>query len=290
MIQHLTHNKIDFKLWDAHLAHCINTNVYAQHWYLNTVCPKWEALIVGNYDVMVPLPVKTFLGVSYLVQPLWVQQLGVFYKAKISEALFHEIIQFIKKKYWRVNFSFNASNLEFLQTHVGNNYVLKLQKPFSEIKKAYKNKDISTARNKSGLEIKTTDIITAIQLFEQSKIGKTLQPFNNKAYKILLNLVMEANKHGKSHVLACFKNNVAISAVVILEFNSSFTLLFTGTGNEGRKERALLKLLDWFIGNNCEMHTYFDFEGSNNNSIAKFYASWGAQLEQYPTLIYKKLI
>jgi len=78
MIRHLRHSEIDKEKWDAALSKCHQPLLFAQSWYLDLVSPKWGALIRGDYEEMMPLPVKSKFGFKYLVQPNFTAQLGVF--------------------------------------------------------------------------------------------------------------------------------------------------------------------------------------------------------------------
>jgi hypothetical protein len=83
VIQYLTHNQIDKKKWDATIAEC--GNIYAFSWYLDIVHPHWEALVEGDYQVVMPITGGKKFGINYLFQPYFVQQLGVFSKQPLTQ-------------------------------------------------------------------------------------------------------------------------------------------------------------------------------------------------------------
>jgi hypothetical protein len=86
-IKHLAHIEIDRQKWDACILNACNSLVYAESWYLDIVSPNWEALILGDYEYVMPLPVKKKFGVSFLVQPPLTQQFGIFSSNKIDEEI-----------------------------------------------------------------------------------------------------------------------------------------------------------------------------------------------------------
>ena len=50
-------------------------------WYLDIVHENWDALMEDDYERVMPMPVITKnWRISYIFQPFFVQQLGVFSK------------------------------------------------------------------------------------------------------------------------------------------------------------------------------------------------------------------
>jgi hypothetical protein len=71
----LLHKEID-KNSGICIHHSINRILYAFSWWLDAVCPGWEALIEDDYRAVMPLTGNIKLGIHYLYQP-FTQQLGV---------------------------------------------------------------------------------------------------------------------------------------------------------------------------------------------------------------------
>ena len=86
MIKHLRHNEVDKKKWDDCIDNAFNGIIYAYSWYLDIVCPTWDALIEDDYEKVMPLTHNNKLGISYLYPPLFTQQLGVFSKISLSSS------------------------------------------------------------------------------------------------------------------------------------------------------------------------------------------------------------
>ena len=87
-ILHLRHKQIDRIKWDATIAQSLCDLPYAYSWYLDVVCPMWEALATEDYAFVMPLPLKKKWGISYLIHPIWVQQLGVFSAQEVTSEIF----------------------------------------------------------------------------------------------------------------------------------------------------------------------------------------------------------
>ena len=78
LLTHLSRHEIDDQRWNEAIQTSLNARPYALTWYLDAVTPQWEALVYGDYEAVMPLPVKKRFGIRYYVQPRWTQQLGIF--------------------------------------------------------------------------------------------------------------------------------------------------------------------------------------------------------------------
>ena len=106
-ILHLRHNEIDRTRWDATIAQSLCDLPYAYSWYLDVVCPMWEALATEDYAYVMPLPLKKKWGISYLIHPIWVQQLGVFSAQEVTS----EIFESFRRRIPYLMYDFNVNYL-----------------------------------------------------------------------------------------------------------------------------------------------------------------------------------
>ena len=58
MIRLLSHSEIDFVKYDECIENSMQGKVYAMSWYLDAVFPNWSVYVVGDYDVVMPVPLK----------------------------------------------------------------------------------------------------------------------------------------------------------------------------------------------------------------------------------------
>src|ERR1017187_4211267 len=110
MIKYLKHSEINKAKWDACIAQSFNRNIYANSWYLDVVCPAWEALIDGDYQAVMPLTCNKKYGINYLYQPYFTQQLGVFGIEKLSNENMNELLNAIPSKYRFIEINLNINN------------------------------------------------------------------------------------------------------------------------------------------------------------------------------------
>jgi hypothetical protein len=113
MIRYLAHEEIDVAKWDAAIEASANGMVYAKSWYLDIVSPGWQALVQDDYKTVFPLTSRKKYGVSYLHQPFFTQQLGVFSKEEISTNKVDEFLHAIPSRFRLVEIQLNHANRIF---------------------------------------------------------------------------------------------------------------------------------------------------------------------------------
>ena len=97
------HNNIDKQKWDACITNANNGVVYAYSFYLDAMAKNWEALVLNDYEMVMPLTYNKKYGIYYLYQPPFCAQLGVFGN-ELTKEIVEKFIATIplKYKYWDV--------------------------------------------------------------------------------------------------------------------------------------------------------------------------------------------
>ena len=110
-IQYLIHHKIDKQKWD----NCINTAdnglIYAYSFYLDAMSKHWDALVLNDYEAVMPVTWNKKYGISYLYQPFLAAQLGVFGK-NITEELLSSFINSIPSSFKYIDICLNCKNIQ----------------------------------------------------------------------------------------------------------------------------------------------------------------------------------
>src|ERR1039458_6261489 len=99
MIRYIHHSQINKKDWDSCIGNSANTTIYAYSWYLDAVCPAWEALVEGEYETVMPLTPNKKYSIHYLFQPFFTQQLGVFSNYLRTESKINQFLSAIPEKF-----------------------------------------------------------------------------------------------------------------------------------------------------------------------------------------------
>lgn len=286
MIKYLKHNEIDKNKWDECIKKSINGTICAYSWYLDIICERWEALIDGDYESVFPLIAGKKYGISYLYQPFFTQQLGIFSLNSISEDIVKQFVFSIPPKYKLIEISLNTSN-----TISHTNYTIKknmtveldLSKSYEQIKKNYSRSAVRNIEKaiKHNVRInKNTPPEEIIGLFRNNK-GKSLR-YKNKHYMILKNIIYQCIHKGKGQSWAVFtKENALCAGGFFIESNNKVIFLFLATNESAKSLGATSYLFDRIIEENSRRNSIFDFAGSNIPGIAFFLKSFGSKERTY---------
>ncbi len=284
MIRFVNNENIDRNLWDKTIMQSSMPMIYAMSWYLDIVAPEWHGFIQDDYKTVMPIVSSRKFGLTYLYQPPFCQQHGVFGN-NVSADLVKEFIIAIKSKFRFAEIMLNEINELQVDGVIQNvNITLALSKNIEEIRKAYND---NTKRNikkaeQSGLTVhKGFAIENLISLFKANK-GKTLEK-SDKWYKILKTLAYQLHYKGYANTYNVInQKNEIIAGILLIEFNKRAILLFSGAGNEARETGAMHFLIDSILSGISNTNDIFDFEGSNNSNLAKFYMGFGGKISTYP--------
>ncbi len=290
-IRYIEHKKIDFEAWDSCINRAVNGNMYAWSWYLDMMSSGWDALVEGDYETVFPLPFRKKAGIYYLYQPFFSQQLGLFSVNPITPEKVDLFLKAIPAKFLFAEFNLNSYNKPGPGPWLVNqnvNHELDLIEPYDELKAKYKE---NTRRNirkadKKGVTVNTNvrpeDIIN---LFRNNR-GKEFSHLKEHDYRRLQRLSYQRVGQNKAICYGAYTANNTLCAGAILFFSHRKAIfLFSGTDEVARTNGAMAFLIDRFIQDSAGNHLTFDFEGSNDPNLARFYAGFGAKALTYPSLV-----
>lgn len=293
MFKILKRNEIDTQKWDK----CVNQNssiptIYANSWYLDIVSPNWKAAIWGDYETVFPLTIKyKYFFLPLLLQPVFSQQLG-FFGDILTEKETFIFLNFLKRKFIHINIQLNTNH---------NSTEITLKRPnlcliFSnDINKSYSTNTKSNIKKaiKNELVVKETgDYEKLITFFYNEKNDEF--KLNTKNIAILKTLAKKFKEIGILHLFSCTNTDNDIVASGIFVKSTNRITFFNGTANEnGRKIGAMAFLMNHAIYNLCNEGDIFDFEGSEKESLARFYAGFAATnnaYDHYKYTIFKNML
>jgi hypothetical protein len=283
MIHYYRYNEIDKSAWDNCIENSPNGLVYAYSWYLDIVCPGWEALVEGDYKTVMPLPVKTKWRIKYVYQPNFVQQLGVF-GPKTDHDIVESFLNAVPESIVYLNFNLNSSNnlnQDLWNLTSRNNFILSLNREYSEIFKNYSENQQRNIKKAVGCKMKieaTPDLNTYMELVR--KYNPYKMPENE--YLVMYELLKELQHRNKGIILSAKgENDTILASVFIIEALNRSMYIFPLSTDAGRKMSAMALIVDSYINDNCLSSGIFDFEGSNVEKIARFFKGFGAINQSY---------
>lgn len=285
----LQRNRIDDAKWDEAIAMAANSLPYAYTWYLDALCPRWAALVVRDYELVMPLPIGCKWGLIYVYQPLFCQQLGVFFKSR-NQVLINSMLDLVSKKFVYLKLNANYANLDAALVRKGlllkKNLVLSLSRPYEEIAGCFAENTIRNIRKgeKAGLIFKESESVW-LEKFTAFYITHTAQRdsrFKPKNEAMLRRLVAGLADRGYLRLFTVFRPSGELCAGVVLVAHQNRVIhLLPATDEFGRKNGAMhyltAEILKLYSGSNM----LYDFEGSSVESIARFYEGFGADNEPF---------
>ncbi|HUC80275.1 MAG TPA: GNAT family N-acetyltransferase [Flavisolibacter sp.] len=289
-IQYLQRQQVDEAKWNACIDAASNGLVYAYTHYLDCMSDNWDALVLNNYEVVMPLPWRRKGGVHYLYQPSLTAQLGVFGNG-LGAQLLQQFFAAVPKKFRYWDFSLNHDNLfavDGFPLHQRSNYVLPLQPSYEQLYKGYREnirRNIKKSRD-YGCVITTAVDITAIialtKLQSQKLPEKDFQNFQNLFYQL------KEGGLAKTYGVLSAAGELLASCVFFFSHNRTYYIL-VGNHPNGRTLGASHALIDAFIKDHAGRDLLLDFEGSDIRNLAFFYSSFGAQEEKYAAIKLNRL-
>ncbi|MFA5973081.1 MAG: hypothetical protein WC780_12080 [Lentimicrobiaceae bacterium] len=294
MIRFLQHEVIDKMRWDDCISNAVNGNLVAYSWYLDIVSPGWCALVENEYDKVFPLTVSSRAGIKYIMQPYFIQQLGLFYKSILPDGKLQEFINCIPSDYKYIDINLNSANKLPDNGHVSNmtNLELDMSSEYRFIAKGYQNnlqRNLKKANQNKLSIVKQVRPEEIILLFRANK-GQDLYHLDEKQYTLLQRIAYESIHKGIGEIWGAYDEfNQLVAGVLWVRSHQKTIFLFSALSESGRNLHAMPWLIDVFIRQNAGKPVKLDFEGSNNEGLARFYGSFGAKREIYQRYVRNSL-
>ncbi|NJB81968.1 hypothetical protein [Wenyingzhuangia aestuarii] len=286
MIQYVQRKNIDIDKYDACIQNASNSRIYALSCYLDIVANHWDALILNDYEAVMPLPWKSKYFIKYIYPPCWTQQLGVFSLHKITPNLVQNFIKAIPRKFLKTTIQFNSECI--IETQIKNNYILALNRDYSFLKTGYnKNRKriLSKINTTNNVTIFNDSLDNFTSFFNQIDHNFSIQQKEkNKLFKLIKKLI-DLNK---GQIISVKIDKKTEATVFITLHKNRITNLVPMATKKGKKRNLPTILIDYIIQYHQNTNMILDFEGSMIPGVAQFYKSFGSELEQY--FLYSKKI
>jgi hypothetical protein len=293
-IRHLKQAEIDIGKWDNCIAQSINGIVYAYSWYLDIVCPDWDALVYDDYETVMPLTQNRKYGINYLFQPFFTQQLGIFSSNKIDKPLIHSFLSAIPSKFKFIEINLNKYNFvedeDGFKIRKNKTYELDLIHNYENIFRKYKKNNIRNIRKAIESKISIVKGLSPDEIFGLVRSSGIFPGLKKEGYDTLHKLISTAIKHKTGYLYGAFNSrNMLCAAGFFVYSNQKACFVLSVSSDEGKAQSAMFLLVDEFIKDFSGQNMILDFEGSNIEGIARFYKGFGATAFNFPTIKSNKL-
>jgi hypothetical protein len=288
-IQYLRRSEIDTKKWDRCIDNANNCLVYGYSFYLDHMAKHWDALVLGDYEVVMPLVWRKKFGIYYLYQPAFTQQLGIFTGAALTEELVNYFLRTIPSHFRFAEIFLNYAHPEQALPQ-RTNFVLPLHTSYKQLRGQYKDVLVKNLKRASRYNLSYSDEADYRMVLAGYKelYGSRIPHVTDEDYSRFSALCSFLFK-GNMVVRAIKEDNQLLSAALFLHHKNRLYLLASVTWPEGRSREANRFLLDRVINEFAASDTVLDFEGSDLPGVALFFNNFGGINEPYYFYRYNKL-
>lgn len=254
---------------------------------------NWDALVLNDYEAVMPLTWNRKYGIFYLYQPHFAASLGVFGK-KITAALLENFLRAVPEKFRYWDISLNHGNhfpVTGFELYERMNYVLSLNETYDYLYGHYKE---NIRRNIKRAEQYQLTINKNIPVTEATALAKQqisdfarIPPETFTDFENLYCLLYQSEK-ATSYGVYTEDGRLVASAVFFFSHTRAYYIL-VGNHPDGKTLGASHALINAFIKDHAGQHLLLDFEGSDIPSLAFFYSSFGAREEKYSAVRLNRL-
>lgn len=296
MIRYYSPTEINRDRWDKLIAASVNSLPYACTWYLDAIHgDQWGALIEDDYTFVMPIPEKSKWAIAYLSTPLFIQQLGVFSEVPVEESKTQSFLNELKTKFSYIDFNVNYGNpIEsdtLFATNQRTNLILPIPEDRTLIRNSFSENLLRNIQKAEKLKLYygTCSVRSVINLFSENKAA-TLPNWNEKNYIVLERLFHMASLRGFARSMGMYsQKHELLCGAIFIEWNGRSIFLFSGNSEEGKESGAMAYLIYQYILDAPTGTKIFDFEGSDNPGLKRFYESFGAIEQNYIHLKHNSL-
>ena len=292
-IQYLTYGQIDKKKWDECIETASNGLIYGYSFYLDSMSKHWDALVLNDYESVMPLTWNIKYGIHYLYQPPLTPCLGVFGN-QLNTALLNDFLKSIpgKFKYW--DFYFNPGNffqLADFKLYERVNYVLPLKDNYETISNGFRDNIKRNIKKSEQLQLIIKKNIETADIFDLAKEqALNFSTFTNSDFEHFNELykLLYQKEQAATYGVYMPSGQLVASALFLFSHNRAYYIL-VGNHPDGKTLGASHALINAFIKDHAGQNLLLDFEGSDIPSLAFFYSSFGAREEKYSAIRLNRL-
>jgi hypothetical protein len=283
LIRYLKREDIDIPRWDNCMKRATNRLIYGFSFFLDAMTAgRWDALVLGDYEAVMPLTWRRKYGIRYLYQPAFTQQTGIFSTLPVSEPMIDAFLTTAARFFRFAEIFLNYAN-PFPAFETRCNFILPLDAPYQSLAAQYK-KDL--VRNlklaaRADLHYTSGDIAGALRAYRK-EYGSRLPQVKKDDYRHFEKLCTYLKERGHLILRAVIgADGQTLASALLLRDENRCYLLQSTTSPAGRDSKANHFLLDRLIHELADTGCILDFEGSDLPGIAHFYANFGGRQQNY---------
>jgi len=283
-ISFLQRGEINDEQWNRVISSSGFALVYAQSWYLDACADQWAALVLSDYEYVMPVAFRIKLGFTYLYQPRFCQQLGIYSEKQIDAQIIALFLDALGKIFKLGDYAFNEGNVlganKGFEITDNTNYTLHLNPSYEELTQAYSSncrRNLQKASH-SGLEFSDDIGIRELVLLKKHHDHKRQ---GDEHYRDLIDMFSGMKEAGNVNAYGVKLGPDLCAGAIFASSGKRIHYLLSVSTEAGKEFSGMFFVIDRLIQMHSGKDLYLDFEGSNISSLARFFAGFGAQAQLY---------
>lgn len=257
---------------------------YNFSWYLDIMSPGWSALVIDDYDYILPLPVRRKYGIKYLAMPAFSQSIGIIPEAGSDSRVKSLFYGFLVSNFKFIDLCIrdNAEDYGF-SVQTKNNYVIPLKRQYKEIWEDYSSscrRNIRIGREERRRITENIDPGPLMELF-RTGVGRNISGISSNDLGKMERLMMYTIDRGIGKTFGIYHAGRPAHAIFAIDYADRLTLLITATSQYSRDSKAGYLITDHIIFKYSGKGYVLDFAGSSIPSVATYNKSYGSIPESY---------
>lgn len=285
-IRYIKGNELDKTRWDRIVRDDPNGNLFGTSGYLDLMTDGWDAIIYGDYEALLPLPVRKRFGFRYIYTLSFCGPFHI-YGPVAWKVPMETILDAIPKDFIRCDINLWTQDPvpDGWVSQPRINHLLDLSETYKNIRSRYSasGKNLLNRGMPEGFELLHGYPITT-QLEMAGKFGG-LGDLKIRDKERFAKLCRDwPDPDNISSLAIVSSDGRALAGAVFLGSHHRIHYLLGWSNREGRRTNAARFLIDHIIQYYAGQPVLLDFEGSDISGVARFFASFGAVPNKYKLL------
>lgn len=292
VIRFYQHDEVDKTKWNR----CVETSpaatLFADYDFLSVANPDWAALVMDDYAAVMPLPWREKYGFRYVYNPFYCSRSGIYSDGRIPSDLAGAFINAIPKSFVTIDLCLNEGipvDCAIPANSVQVSHRLPLNQPYEALVHGFSSNHKRNVRSSHsfGTQLDTgLDVSEVVALFRGSRRGQDKSVrMQERDYRIFAQMCDFARQRAALEVWGAHDpDGTLLAGAVFLHDHQRLWFWASGRNEEFADRRAMFFLMDECIRKYAGQPLVLDFNGSRTESVARFYAGFGAERYTYPAL------
>lgn len=292
VIRFYQHDEVDKAKWNRCVESSPAATIFADYDFLSVVNPEWAALVLDDYAAVMSLPWRQKYGFKYIYNPFYCSRFGVFSDGSVSLELAQAFLKKIPKSFVSIDLDLNECIPDTFAIPEGNlkiSHTLPLQEPYEVLRCGFSSNHKRNIRLAQSFNTKLDTALDAsevIALFQGSHRGQEKSVrIQDIDYRIFLEMCNFAHQREALEVWgARDADGTLLAGAIFLHDHNRIWFWASGRNEAFADRRAMFFLMDEYIRKYAGQPVTLDFNGSRTESVARFYAGFGAERYTYSAL------